>query len=508
MVRALTAEQSQAVEEAAVAGGAELAALMRAAGAAVAAEITAAVPEGNVVVLAGRGNNGGDGWVAARDLHVAGRGVRVVSLVDPGSLQGIAGEAAREAIAAGVAWCEAGDTPGSHDLSDTTVVVDAMLGTGASGPLRPPLAEWVEAVNSSGCFVLAVDVPTGVDADTGVVAGAAVQADCTVTFTALKRGLVLHPGAGFAGDIMVADIGIDASLSDVEGAVEVWSSDDYAALLPRPRSDAHKNDRGRVLVIAGSAVYPGAAILAARGAQRAGAGYVTLAVPDAVVPVAQAHLLSIPVVGLAQGRGHALSSAALDKAPQLARDYDAVVLGPGLTLADGAVVTARGLVARLELPLVIDADGLNALIDAHELLDKRLAPTVLTPHPGELARLLGTTSEKVQADRVAASAQLASRATAVVLKGAGTVTSGASRQVVNISGTPALATAGSGDVLSGIIGTYLAQGLSPLEAGALGAYVHGRAGEAAASALTPICVTAEDVLEFLPVAMAELLERW
>ncbi len=508
MVRALTAEQARKVEEASVAMGTDLAVLMQAAGLAVAAEITEAVPEGDVVVLAGRGNNGGDGWIAARELHASGRDVRVLSLAEPGSLEGIAGEAARGAIAAGVAWCEAGDARIDVDLADAAVVVDAMLGTGGSGPLRAPLDGWAEAVNRCRAWVVAVDVPTGVDADTGMVADTAVRADCTVTFTALKRGLVLYPGAGFSGELVIADIGIDPGLADVAGAPEVWSADEYALLLPRPRLDAHKNDRGRVLVIAGSATFPGAAVLAARGAQRAGAGYVTLAVPESVVPVAQAHLLSIPVVGLPQGRSHAFSSAALDKALQLARDFDAVVLGPGLTLADGAVVTARGIVAKLTLPLVIDADGLNALVDAHELIEKRSAPTVLTPHPGELARLLGSTSAKVQSDRVAASAVLAARNTTVVLKGAGTVISGAARQIVNVSGTPALATAGSGDVLAGIIGTYLAQGLSPLEAGALGAYVHGRAGEAAASALTPVCVTADDIPDYLPVAVAELLEQW
>ena len=508
MVRALSAEQTRTVEEAAVAMGADLAGLMRAAGAAVAAEVMAAAPEGDVVVLAGHGNNGGDGWVAARDLHAAGRGVRVLSLARPGSLRGIAGEAARDAIAAGVEWCEAGDGSRAQELSSAAVVVDAMLGTGSAGPLRAPIGAWAEAVNRCGAFVVAIDLPTGVDADTGAVDGVAVDADCTVTFTALKRGLVLYPGAGFGGDIVIADIGIDPALADVAGAVEVWSADEYAELLPRPKLDAHKNDRGRVLVIAGSAAYPGAAVLAARGAQRAGAGYVALAVPASVVSIAQAHLLSIPVVGLPQGRGHAFSSAALDKALQLARDYDAVVLGPGLTLADGAVVTARGLVAKLESPLVIDADGLNALVDAHEILTHRTAPTVLTPHLGELARLLGITAEKVQSDRVAASAALAAGNTTVVLKGAGTVISGDARQIVNDSGSPALATAGSGDVLSGIVGAYLAQGLSPLEAGALGAYVHGRAGEAAASALTPVCVTAEDIPDYLPVAVAELLEVW
>jgi NAD(P)H-hydrate epimerase len=466
------------------------------------------VPQGDVIVLAGRGNNGGDGWVAARDLHEAGRDVIVLSFAEPGSLQGSAGDAARDAIAAGVRWRQADDVPGSADLTDAAAIVDALLGTGSVGPLRPPMVAWVEAANCAGAYIVSVDLPSGVDTDTGVVAGVAVRADCTVTFTSLKRGLVLHPGAGFAGDIVIADIGISAQTPEASGATEVWSADEYACLLPRPRPDAHKNDRGRVLVIAGSAVYPGAAVLAARGAQRAGAGYVTLAVPEAVVSIAQGHLLSIPVVGLPQGRGHALSSTALDKALQLARDYDAVVLGPGLTLADGAVVCARGLVAKLEVPLVLDADGLNALVDARGILEQRKAPTVLTPHPGELARLLGTNAQAVQRDRLAASGELARAQTAVVLKGAGTVVSGAQRQVVNVSGTPALATAGSGDVLSGIIGTYLAQGLSPLEAGALGAYVHGRAGEAAASALTPVCVTADDLPDYLPVVMAEMLEQW
>jgi NAD(P)H-hydrate epimerase len=507
MVRALTAEQARSVEDAAVARGTDLATFMRAAGAAVAAEIRSGSPEGAVVVLAGRGNNGGDGWVVARDLAAAGREVRVLSLAEPGSLGGIAGEAAQDAIAAGVVWSQAGGSIAA-ELSSAALVVDALLGTGATGPLRAPLDSWAEDVNRCGARVISVDLPTGVDSDTGVVVGAAIRADCTVTFTALKRGLVLFPGAEFAGEIVLVDIGIDSRFAELSGSPEVWSADEYAALLPRPRADAHKNDRGRVLVIAGSAAYPGAAVLAARGAQRAGAGYVTLAVPESVAPIAQAHLLSIPVVGLSQGRSHAFSSAALDKALQLARDYDAVVLGPGLTLADGAVVTARGLVAQLTVPLVIDADALNALVDARELLAQRTAPTVLTPHPGELGRLLGTSSESVQADRVAASTALAVASTAVVLKGAGTVISTAERQVINTSGTPALATAGSGDVLSGMVGTYLAQGLSPLTAGALAAYVHGRAGEAAASALTPYCVTAEDIPDYLSVAIAELLEAW
>jgi NAD(P)H-hydrate epimerase len=481
---------------------------MQSAGSAVAREVAAHVPEGAVVVLAGAGNNGGDGWVAARQLHAAGRDVRVLSLSDPASLEDMAFEAAADAIHAGVRFSVPATPPSPNDLADAACVVDALLGIGATGALRVPLDDWVGAVNSCGGFVVAVDVPTGVDSDTGAVAGVAVEADCTVTFSAIKRGLVLYPGAAFSGEVVVVGVGIEESLTEIPDAPEVWTQEEYASLVPLPASDTHKNARGRVLVVAGSSAFPGAAILAARGAMRAGAGYVTLAVPEAVVPIAQNHLLACPVVGLPQARTRTLASIALEKVLSLARDYDAVVMGPGLTVANGAAAVARGMVARITTPLLIDADGLNALVDARDLLLRRAAPTVLTPHPGELARLLGRSASEIQADRVFSSAELAGDQRAVVLKGAGTVTSCGGRQVINTSGSPALATAGTGDVLAGVIGALLAQGLGVLEAGALGAYLHGRAGEAAAAELTPLCVTAEDIPEFLPSAVAEVLSSW
>ena len=510
MIRALTAEQARGVEQRAVAEqGVALATLMRVAGAAVAAEVAKRVIQGGIVVLAGPGNNGGDGWVAAHDLHSQGRAVRVLSAREPGELTGMAAEAARGAISAGVHWRvpEGGIEP--RDLGDAVCVVDALLGIGAIGALREPLDSWARVVNASGVYVVAVDAPSGVDGDTGAVPGEAIDADCTVTFTAPKRGLVVYPGAALAGEIVVADIGIDRSFAaGITDAPELWDAEEYAALLPLPASDAHKGSRGRVLVVAGSGAYPGAAVLAAKGAMRAGAGYVTLAVPDGIVGVAQNHLLAAPVVGLPQGRAHAFSSAAAAKVLALARDFDAVVLGPGLSQADGAAATARELVSKLELPLVVDADALNALVDAQSIIEQRTAPTVLTPHPGELARLLGITAAQVNADRVSSSAKLAGPRCAVVLKGAGTVVSIAGRQVVNTSGSAALATAGTGDVLSGVIGALLSQRLEPLEAAALGVYVHGRAGEAAAADLTPMCVTAEDIPAYLSAAVAELLEGW
>ncbi|PKQ15838.1 MAG: bifunctional ADP-dependent NAD(P)H-hydrate dehydratase/NAD(P)H-hydrate epimerase [Actinobacteria bacterium HGW-Actinobacteria-7] len=507
MLRALTAKQALAVERRAVAeAGTTLAALMESAGLTVAQALAERVPDGAIVVLAGSGNNGGDGWVAARELHAAGRQVTVMSLHEPGQLTGIAADAASKAIEAGVEWSVPPGSP-NLDAPEISAVVDALLGTGATLPLRRNVSQWCDAINESGAFVLSVDGPTGVDLSTGSCDVHAVNADCTVTFTSPKLGLMLFPGAGRAGELLIADLGIPTHFPLLDGAPEVWSPQDYAGLLAVPAPDAHKNQRGRVLVIAGSGFYPGAAVLAARGALRAGAGYVTLAVPEPVVAVVQTHLLAVPVVGL-PASGRVFSSAAAVAARDLATEFDAVVLGPGLTVADGTAATVRTLVAALDKPLVLDADGLNAFIDHVALLEQRTASTVLTPHPGELGRLLGMTTEQVQEDRIAASAALAGPSRTVVLKGAGTVVSMRGRQVINTSGSVALATAGSGDVLAGVVGALLAQGLEPFQAAALGAYLHGRAGDAAARVLTPLCVTSEDLPDYLPVAVAELLEGW
>ncbi len=507
VIRALTADQTRAAEQRAVAErGATLDALMRRAGETL-AETAAGLAEGDLIVLAGRGNNGGDGWVAARVLHAEGRNVRVFSLADPGTLDGPAHAAAAEAVAAGVVWHVPPAPPTADELAPAAIVIDALLGIGGAGPLREPLPDWIDAAAESGCLIVSADIPSGVDTDTGQIQGTAIPADVTVTFSALKRGLVTYPGAEYAGDVVVADVGIPPALLEFDDAPEVWEAAEYAELLPLPAADTHKDDRGRVLVVAGSSAYPGAAILAAKGAQRAGAGYVTLACPETIIPVAHQHLVAATVVGMPASH-RSFSSRALERILALAHEYDAVVLGPGLTLADGAVVVARGLVAQLDKPLVVDADALNALVDAVDLVAARRSPTVLTPHPGEMGRLLGISTTAVQADRIEAAHRLANRSIAVVLKGAGTVVSTGERHVIVASGSPALATAGTGDVLSGVIGALLAAGLEPLEAAALGAYWHGRAGEAAAAALTPLSVTAEDIPGFLPIAAAELLGSW
>jgi len=503
-----SAAMRSAEERVAAALGTDLAGLMELAGRALAEEAMQRAPEGRIGVAIGPGNNGGDGWVAARALHTAGRDVVAWTTRSPAELDSLARDAASRAVAAGVVWSAPG-TLSAEELAECACVVDALLGTGSSGPARAPLSEWVDAINASGAYVLAADVPTGVDSDTGAVDGRAVDADATVVMLALKPGLLLFPGTRNAGEIVLATLGAPQDALDSPGAPEVWGLHDLRAALPLPAPDAHKNARGRLLVVAGSAAYPGAAVLAVRGAQRAGAGYVTLAIPEAAVSAAHAHLVSAPVIAAPQTGAGTFSSRAARPLLDLARDYDAVVLGPGLTLTDGAVAFVRAFAARVPVPLVVDADGLNALVDAPGILAGREAPTIITPHPGEAARLLGMTTSHVQANRLSCSASLAELGGGVAaLKGAHTVISGGGRLAINTSGGPALATAGTGDVFAGVVGALVAQGAGAYQAAVLGAWLHGRAGDVAASELTPMAVNAEDVPEYLPAAIAELLGEW
>lgn len=504
MIYALTADQAKAAEDQVVADGETLGGLMSKAGEAVAREVMKRAESGKIAVVCGAGNNGGDGWVAARILHESGREVEVFAPFGTDGASGIAGAAARAAVAAGVALSVCSGEQGASGCADSAVVIDALIGIGLSGAARPPFGSWIEAVNRSDALVVSVDVPSGVDATSGAVAGPAIEADVTVTFSAPKTGCLLYPGARYAGEIVVADIGIPASALGRSGDPELWDDADYRALVPRPGPDVHKNARGRLLIVAGSAAYPGAAVLAAMGAQRAGAGYVTLAVPDSIVPVVQSRVSSVIVAGLPEDPVGTLGSAAIDVVRDVATAFDGVVLGPGMTVVDGASHAARSLVGSLDAPLVIDADGLNALGTNTDMLLERGRPTVITPHPGELARLLGTTASEVQSARLACGRALSGPELTCVLKGAHTVVSGSGRQVITRSGNPGLATAGTGDVLAGVTGALLAQGLRPFEAGVLAAYLHGRAGDLAAAALGVLSVVAEDIPLCLAAAIREL----
>jgi len=509
---ALTAEQVRDAEAAAVAAGVtSLEALMERAGGALAAEVARRAPTGEIVVVTGKGNNGGDGWVAARALAEGGRAVRVLACAPPDDLTGPAAVAAHTAAGAGVAWIGAFEADALRQaFAGADAVVDAVFGIGFTGAAREPYASAITAMvaaHDAGALVVSADVPSGIDADTGASQGSAVRASVTVTFSALKPGLLLHPGAAHAGKIIIADVGLP-TVPVPAGALEVWDPQDYRALLPAAAADAHKGARGRVLVVAGSHRFAGAAVLAAAGAARMGAGYVIAAVPSPVVSVVQAalpHVIVADVKACAEG-GFGRSAAVAVR--ELAVDADAVVVGPGIGLGEGAVALVTELIEHVDAPLVLDADALNALgtewSRALAAREGRGATTIVTPHPGEAARLLGIKPGDVQANRPAAARCLVGARQVCVLKGARTIVAGARRAAVTRAGNPGMATAGTGDVLAGMLGTLLAQGLEPYEAGVLGAYLHGRAGDLAAAELTGTCLVASDLPAYLPAAVREL----
>lgn len=502
----LTEEQARAAETAAVASGAVLADLMDRAGAAVADEAVSLAPEGRIVVMAGPGNNGGDGWAAAVRLHAAGRDVLVLTSAEPDSMSSPARETVRAALQAGVPWLHVDSGPeAAKALSEADLIVDALLGIGLHGVPRPPYSGFIQAVVDADAPVLSVDVPSGVDSDTGLALGPAVAADVTVSFSAPKIGCVLQPGASLAGELRLVDIGIPADALRFEDAPESWDASDYLACVPRPRWDDRKGTRGSVLIVGGTTGLTGAVCLAAGGALRSGAGYVAVAVPEPLLPVIESKLTAPVKMGLSSTKDGALLPASIDEILDAATRADAVVLGPGLGRAASTLEVVRALVARLEAPLLIDADALYALDDDLSLLAARIAPTILTPHSAEAARLLGTTPEQIDSDRLSAVRALSVGGATAVLKGPATLISEDGRIVVNSTGGPGLATLGTGDVLSGIIGAWLARGLLALDAAAIGTYLHGAAGDCAARDLTTTCCTAEDVATYLPEAVRTLM---
>ena len=475
--------------------------LMERAGAGLAEVIAGVAPAGPVAVVCGKGNNGGDGLVAARLLRAAGREVRVLLLAAADDLQGDPAanlERLREQAAASRGAGAPGGgavvepfAPGR--LDGAAVVVDAVLGTGFADVPREPALGAIEAVNGAAAPVVAADVPSGVDASTGEVGGAAVRADATATFARAKPGLWIEPGRSHAGAVTVIDIGIP---DGGPGAVEVGLLRE-AVLdeIPRRARNSTKFDSGHVLVCGGSPGLSGAPCLASAAAMRAGAGYVTACVPEVVMSVVEARLLEVMAVALPAAGG-------ADVVLERARRGGALVVGPGLGRSDAAQELARELAARAEVALVLDADGLNAHAGRLESLHGRSAPTVLTPHAGELGRLLDVTGAEVGERRLHHAREAARRSGAiVVLKGDDTlVAEPGGRVAVNPGATPALATAGTGDVLAGVVGALLAKGLEPFTAACAAVVLHARAGRLAAERVGAEGVIASDVVAALPAA--------
>ncbi len=487
MMKVLTGTQMAELDRLAQEMGLDVLVLMENAGRSVAQALAERVElEGKrVVVLAGKGNNGGDGLVAARHLQNRGAEVRAFILGERGRLSP---QAARNAIVLERAGAEVAYLPDEASLAGleleahlerAEVIVDALLGLGIQGPVRGYYAKAIELINAAKAFVVAVDLPSGLEADTGQVSGPCVRADLTVTMGLPKLGLLLYPGREFAGEIAVGEVGYPRSLIEgFDSRLELIDRALVQQLLPKRRAYSHKGDYGKVFVLAGSRGYTGAAALAAEAALRAGAGLVTLGFPASLDPVMEAKLTEVIKHPLPEADG-ALAFAALEEIEESLKlqGQDVLALGPGLSRRPETARLVKELVQRVSpsLLMVIDADGLNNLSDEPQLLKEAKAPLVLTPHPGELSRLSKQTIAEIEADRVGSARSFAAEYNVVLaLKGVPTVVAlPDGRCYLNSTGNSGLASGGSGDVLTGLIAGLMGQGLKPWEAAVCGVYLHG-----------------------------------
>ena len=482
-------------------------------------------------IFAGKGNNGGDGIVIARQLAHVGRDVHLFLVSPSDSFTGEAETnlqiAKRLTASFGLQAVPKGglrieeilteaaleSDPSLNDLMSCELLVDAIFGTGLRGTVRDPIAAIINAINRLPTPVLSVDLPSGLDADTGHPLGTCIQADRTVTIGLPKRGLLMHPGAELTGKLEIADIGFPAQVVDAQDIKVNWTSATHAAqwVPPRPLS-SHKGSYGRVLVVAGSTGMTGAAALASEAALRAGAGLVTLATPKHLNPILEGLLPEVMTLPLSETDTGSLAVSATSAILEFAEKTKSILaIGPGLSQHPETVSLVHHLIREnrehgLDLRMVIDADGLNALAHDRETLSLLNREVVLTPHPGEMARLTNTAVPTLEKDRIRTVQQFASdHGVTLVFKGAPTVTGTPNGNLwVNSTGNPGMATGGMGDVLTGTIAGLMAQGISSESAAALGVYLHGLAGDIVAETSGMHSLIASDVLKTVPQAISSL----
>ncbi|WP_346354865.1 NAD(P)H-hydrate dehydratase [Azotosporobacter soli] len=465
-----------------------------------------------VCVFCGKGNNGGDGFVVARHLHNQGVKVKVFLW---GNRQEMKAEAAANLAVLEKMELDIMDIKGERDwdkaklaIAFSDCLVDALVGIGFAGKVEGDLAQLLQLMNKGGKPIVAVDIPSGVRADNGQVSTVAVSAVHTVTLGLPKPGLFLFPGAEHSGGISVADIGIPLPLlTNQEIRQDLVLPERVQSMLPKRKVDAHKGQCGHVLVVAGAEGYTGAAVLAAQGALRSGAGLVTLAVPRAIYPIVAAKVTEVMVQPLEdEGKGY-IGVEALTRLSELLEKADVLAIGPGLGAHEETIDVIRVLLETATCPMIIDADALRAFTLPEKKRVQTKAIPVLTPHPGEMSRMTGLATEDINANRIAIARRFAEEwASIVVLKGARTVIAFPDGEIhVNLSGTEGMASGGMGDVLTGVIAGFIGQGLSSHQAAIAGTHLHGVAAEKAA--LQGVQgMTAGDVLAVLPEVLLTALK--
>lgn len=463
------------------------------------------------VILAGRGNNGGDGYVIARYLLERGWQVQVLVLASRNEIRGDARTNLDLLSDAVLSFCpREGELVKKHAdaLGQADVVVDALLGTGLRSDLQGNYLEAVALINAAPGKVVAVDIPSGIHGTTGRILGKAVRADMTVTFGLAKLGHVLYPAADYVGRLVIVDIGIPPQLMNAAPGYDFLDERSMAPLVRRRDRQAHKGVFGHCLIVAGSTGKTGAAALAANSAVRTGAGLVTLAVPETLNPILEIKTTEAMTLPLPDAGSGFLTTQAITAIEKVLPGKSALAIGPGIDRRPAGVTVVQSLIESVALPMVIDADGLNALAEDTTVLHRsKSANIVLTPHPGEMSRLLGSVIPDVAAIRVSVAQEFArSFGVYVILKGARTIIAAPDgTAAINGSGNPGMATGGMGDVLTGIIIALLGQGYGTWDACCLGVYLHGLAGDLVAMEQGEIGMTATDLMERIPLALNRLL---
>ena len=508
----VTSAEMRRLDELTIQGGTPGHVLMERAGSGATAMLLAQFPHvrrRRVAICAGKGNNGGDGFVMARLLRR--KGVRAEVLLF-GKQADVRGDAARALKALRGTSVPVRELVTNSDMStlpdlvaDTALIVDAVFGTGLNAAVEGRYADVLHVMNASGIPVFAVDIPSGLDADRGGPLGVAVQAEATATFGFAKVGQVIYPGIDYVGTLGVVDIGIaPAAIEAVQPRTQLLEPAGVACLVPVRVADAHKGSCGHVLVVAGSRGRTGAALLAAHASCRTGAGLTTLAGPASLNAILSSGVPEAMTATLPDIDGLVRFDEARMRA--VLEGKTAVIVGPGIGTHDDAQKLVRFLLREIDLPTVVDADALTCVARDTSVLTQARAAAVLTPHPGEMARLLQSATAAVQADRVATGRKFATQhRCVVVLKGARSVIAAADGSVwINPTGNPGMASGGMGDALSGMLGALLAQGLSPAEAARLGVYLHGEVADHVAETRGQIGLLASDVIEGVPAGITRL----
>jgi hydroxyethylthiazole kinase-like uncharacterized protein yjeF len=466
------------------------------------------------LIIAGKGNNGGDGFVTARKLHQDGVKVLAILLAKASALKGDAARAHADFLAAGGAITEV-ENEAALDAAmrdGTGIVIDAIFGTGLNAAVSGFPGAAIEKLNALKVPVAAIDIASGVNSDTGAVMGAAVDAALTMTFGFAKFGHVSYPGAAHCGELKIAEIGFaPQALVEIAPKGLFLEAKDVRGWMPPRIDNSHKGLYGHVMVIAGSRGKAGAALLSSRGALRAGAGLVTAAIPNCVADVVSSGQAELMTEAIADRDGHFDGRAATEALASLIKPMNSIVVGPGIGVSDGTEDLIAWLIneaVQPDRPMLIDADGLNVLAQiGPQKLRNAKGPVVLTPHPGEMSRLLGISTKEVNADRIRAAKKLAEETGAVVLlKGARSVIAAPSGEVyINSTGNPGMGTPGMGDALSGMTGALLAQRMDALRALAFGVFLHGYAADRVAARYGRVGYIVGDLLDELPRAIDTLV---